>query len=154
MRIRIISPGKIKEKWLQAGIQEYVKRLGRYCRVSIVTVSDMPDSWPQEKAMAAEAEQILKHIRSQDLVVLLDLKGRHMASEAFAKTLDQWMVQGGSEIVFVIGGSNGLDSSLRERAQAAICLSSMTFTHQMTRLILLEQCYRAFRILRNEPYHK
>ena len=154
MQIKIITPGKIREKWLQSGIDEYKKRLSRYCGVSITIVPDTPDHWPQSKALQTEADRLLKHIKPQSLVIALDLKGRQYQSHQLAAAIDQWFRRGGSEIVFVIGGSNGLDKSVLDRAQETLCLSELTFTHQMARLILLEQCYRGFRILRNEPYHK
>jgi 23S rRNA (pseudouridine1915-N3)-methyltransferase len=154
MRIRVIAPGKIKEKWLKTGIDEYRKRLTRYCEVIIQELEDVPDSWPEEKALNEEAIRIMAKVKSQDYCVVLDLHGRQFDSKLFAANLQDWFIQGGSEIVFIIGGSNGLSPVVTKRAQVRLCLSEMTFTHQMTRLLLLEQCYRAFRINRNEPYHK
>lgn len=154
MQIQIISPGKVKEKWLQAGISEFVKRLSRYCTVTLHVVADTPDSWPVARALEKEAEQILRQIKPASYVVALDLNGQQSDSEQFSCMLMQWLEKGGSEVIFVIGGSNGLSRSVLDRAQDQLCLSRLTFTHQMARLILLEQCYRAFRIQRNEPYHK
>lgn len=152
--IKIICPGKIREKWLQLGIEEYIRRLSRYAKVSILQVDDVPDSWPLEKALLEEASRVMSRIKPQDFVIVLDLKGQEIDSVEFAGYMQEWLQTGGSEIVFVIGGSNGLSTELLNRSQQRLCLSKMTFTHQMTRLILLEQCYRAFRIDRNEPYHK
>ncbi len=154
MQIRVIATGKIKEKWLQAGIDEYKKRLSRYCKLAITTVPDTPDHWPAGKALQTEADLLLKQIKPQSFVIALDLQGSRYQSVQLAGAMDQWFTRGGSEIVFVIGGSNGLDRSVIDRAQETLCLSDLTFTHQMARMILLEQCYRGFRILRNEPYHK
>jgi 23S rRNA (pseudouridine1915-N3)-methyltransferase len=154
MKLQILSPGKVREPWLQAGIDEYVKRLGRYCQVRLVTVDDAPDSWPVEKAKDEEARRLLGRLKPQSFVVALDLAGEMTDSPGLARRLEGWLRDGGSEVVFVIGGSNGLAPLILERAQVRLCLSPMTFTHQMTRLILLEQCYRAFRILAGEPYHK
>ena len=152
--IKIICPGKIKEKWLLQGIEEYILRLSRYCEVNVCQVSDVPDSWPQEKALKLEAANILAKVNANDFCVSLDLKGKQYDSLSYAEKFDEWMVAGGSRIVFIIGGSNGLSSEILQRSQQRLCLSNMTYTHQMTRLLLLEQCYRAYRILRNEPYHK
>ncbi len=154
MRLTILSPGKVRETWLQAGIDEYVRRLSRYCQVSLVTVDDVPDSWPTAKALAEESHRLLSRIRPQTYVVALDLRGDQPDSPELARRLPDWLQAGGSEVCFVIGGSNGLAPAVLERAQARLCLSRLTFTHQMTRLILLEQCYRAFKIQSGEPYHK
>jgi 23S rRNA (pseudouridine1915-N3)-methyltransferase len=154
MRLTVVSPGKVRESWLQAGIDEYVKRLGRYCQVSLVIVDDVPDNWPTSKALEEEGRRLLAKIRPQAFLVALDLSGQQIDSLELARQLPAWLSEGGSEVVFVIGGSNGLAPTVLERAQFRLCLSKMTFTHQMTRLILLEQCYRAFRIASGEPYHK
>jgi 23S rRNA (pseudouridine1915-N3)-methyltransferase len=154
MRLTILSPGKIKETWLQAALDEYIHRLGRYCQVSLVTVDDLPDSWPAEKAREEEARRLLARIRPQSFVVALDLGGIQTDSLGLARLLADWFREGSSEVIFVIGGSNGLGPAVLNRAQAMLCLSRLTFTHQMSRLILLEQCYRAFRIISGDPYHK
>ena len=152
--IKIICPGKVREKWMQQGIEEYIRRLSRYAKVNITQVDDAPDSWPLEKALQEEASRIMAKIKLGDYVIALDLKGIQSDSVTFSGLIQDWLQIGGSEIIFVIGGSNGLASELLDRAQQKLCLSKMTFTHQMTRLVLLEQCYRAFKINRNEPYHK
>lgn len=154
MRLIILSPGKIREKWLQAGIDEYVKRLSRFTQVEFQIVDDVPDSWPVEKARDEEGRRLLARLRPQAFVVVLDLSGVQPDSPELARLLPDWLSRGGSEVVFVIGGSNGLAPSVIQRAQASLCLSRLTFTHQMSRLILLEQCYRAFKISAGEPYHK
>ena len=154
MRLIILSPGKIRESWLQAGIDEYVRRLSRYAQVIMQSVDDVPDSWPTARALEEEGRRLLSKLRPQSFVVALDLKGDQPDSQELSVCLQDWLRQGGSEIVFVIGGSNGLSPAVIQRSQARLCLSRMTFTHQMTRLLLLEQCYRAFRISGGEPYHK
>ncbi len=154
MKLRIISPGRVKDAWLQAGLDDYGKRLRRYSQVVFDLVNDAPDQLPLERALREEADRILGRIRSQDFVVLLDLGAAQMSSEQFAAQLMNWMEAGGSEVVFVIGGSRGLADEVRGRAQIRMAVSDMTFTHQMSRLLLLEQCYRAFRIVNNAPYHK
>lgn len=154
MRLVILCPGKIREPWLQAGVDEYIRRLSRYAQVSIQTVDDVPDSWPTAKALEEEGRRMLSKLRPQSFVVALDLKGQQPDSPELAKLLPEWLRLGGSEVVFIIGGSNGMAPEIIQRAQARLCLSRMTFTHQMTRLLLLEQCYRAFKIDAGEPYHK
>ncbi|MGI6299184.1 MAG: 23S rRNA (pseudouridine(1915)-N(3))-methyltransferase RlmH [Saccharofermentanales bacterium] len=157
MQLTIICPGRVREKWLADGISEYNLRLSRYASVRIVEVADFPDSMPVQKVLAAEAELILKalsKIRGQATVVALALDGMMLDSVSFSARLVEWFEQGGSDVVFLIGGSLGLHESVLARAQFRLALSPMTFTHQMTRLILLEQCYRAFRIHSGEPYHK
>lgn len=154
MRLIILSPGKVREPWLQAGIDEYVRRLSRYVQVSLQTVDDVPDSWPTARALEEEGRRLMNKLRPQSFVVALDLQGKQPDSPELAILLPEWFRQGGSEVVFVIGGSNGLAPEVLLRAQARLCLSRLTFTHQMTRLLLLEQCYRAFKIGAGEPYHK
>jgi len=157
MQLTIISPGRVREPWLSAGIAEFVKRLSRYATVRMIELPDAPDTLPIERILQDEGEQILKalaRIRAQSTIVALDLTGRPTDSVQFSARLGEWLERGGSEVVFLIGGSNGLHASVLARAQERLSLSPMTFTHQMTRLILLEQCYRAFRIRSGEPYHK
>jgi 23S rRNA (pseudouridine1915-N3)-methyltransferase len=154
MRIQIIAAGKVREPWLVDGIAEYSKRLSKYCTVEIIEVQDSPDTLPTDVALTREGEKILAQIRENALVVALDLHGKMYDSVAFSEELVRLLEAGGSSITFVIGGSNGLSPALLARSDKRICLSPMTFTHQMTRLILLEQCYRAFKIVRGERYHK
>ncbi len=154
MRLHIVAAGKIKEKWLADGISEYIKRLSRYCDVDITEVADSPDQLPRETALAKEGEKLLAQIKEGSYVLLLDLAGKMYSSEEFSRELIKAFDKGGAELTFVIGGSNGLAPEVIARADQRICLSPMTFTHQMTRLVLLEQCYRGFKIDRGEPYHK
>lgn len=154
VRLIILAPGKVRESWLQSGIDEYIRRLSRYAQIVLQTVDDVPDTWPTAKALEEEGRRLLSRLRPQSFVVALDLAGNQPDSPELARLLPDWLSQGGSEVVFVIGGSNGLAPAILQRAQARLCLSRMTFTHQMTRLLLLEQCYRAFKIGAGEPYHK
>ncbi len=157
MKITVIAPGRIREKWLASGIGEYVKRLSRYATVDIVEVPDFPDSLPVEQVLAQEGQGIVRALartRPQATVIALDIGARQVDSVTFSERLGDWLERGGSEVVFLIGGSNGLHPDLLARSSERLSLSQMTFTHQMTRMILLEQCYRAFRIRLNEPYHK
>ena len=154
MKVRIIAPGKIKEKWLSDGIAEYTKRLSRYCKTEIIEVADSPDSIPVDKALQREGELILGRIAKEDLVWVMDLHGKEPTSEDIASYMKEDFVKGGSVINVVIGGSNGLSPDVVKRADRRICLGKVTLTHQMTRLILLEQIYRGFKIINNEKYHK
>lgn len=159
MKIRIIAIGKIKEAYLKMGIEEYVKRLKPYTQLEIVEVndepvSDNPSDSQIEMVKNKEGEKVLKLLKEGDYVISLDLNKKQFTSPEFAKFIEDKMVTGGSFITFVIGGSYGLSDALKERANYAISLSNMTFLHQMTRLILLEQIYRAFKINHNEVYHK
>jgi 23S rRNA (pseudouridine1915-N3)-methyltransferase len=154
MKLQIIAAGKIREKWLQEGIAEYVKRLGKYCAVEIIEVPDSPDSLPLDTALQKEGEKMLAAIRENALVIAMDLHGKMLDSVTFSEELIRDFEKGGASVTFVIGGSNGFSPAVLARTDKRICLSPMTFTHQMTRLILLEQCYRAFKIRGGESYHK
>lgn len=159
MNIRIIAIGKIKEDYLKNGINEYLKRLQKYAKVEIVELIDssLPDNPNQsdiEKAKNQEGDRVLKILKPNDFVINLDMNKKEMESPDFANYLSKKFVEGGSRLTFVIGGSYGLSDKLKERANDALSLSKMTFLHQMTRLILLEQIYRAYKILNNEIYHK
>ena len=159
MEIRILSVGKIKEKYLTEGIAEYSKRLSRYTRLTFLQVPDekTPDNASEkenERIREIEGERLLRHIREQDFCVILAIDGRMPDSPELASMLGRWMVEGKSSLTFVIGGSLGLSPAVQKRADTSISFSRLTFPHQLMQLILLEQIYRAFRILNNEPYHK
>ncbi|MBO4494438.1 MAG: 23S rRNA (pseudouridine(1915)-N(3))-methyltransferase RlmH [Clostridiales bacterium] len=154
MKLRIVCAGKIKEKWLADGISEYVKRLSKYTRVEIVEVADSPDTLPTAQALDQEGKRMLSKIGAGDYVVVMDLHGKQMTSEEWAEHMISGFEKGGAELVIVIGGSCGLSPEVIARANERLCLSKMTFTHQMTRLIILEQVYRGFKIHNNEKYHK
>ena len=159
MNIRILSVGKIKEKYLRDGIAEYTKRLGRYCKVSFSQVGDekTPDgaSEAQEEAIRKiDGERLLKQIKDSDYVIALALDGKMMDSPTLASHLEKLAVQGNSTIDFVIGGSLGLSDEVLRRADEKLCFSLMTFPHQLMQIILLEQIYRSYRIINHEPYHK
>lgn len=159
MKITIISVGKLKEKYLIKGINEYAKRLGAYCTFNMIEVNDEPapehlSVANEQKVKAIEGERILERIASRDYVIALDLNGKQMTSEAFAADIEDKMIHGQSHITFVIGGSLGLSPAVIQRSQAQIAFGKMTYPHQLMRLILTEQIYRVFRIIRGEPYHK
>ena len=159
MKIRIIAIGKIKENYLKIGIDEYLKRIKPYSQIEIIEVNDEPiKDNPNESdieiAINKEGQKVLKLLKEGDYVINLDLNKKQLKSPEFARYLEEKLVQGQSQVTFIIGGSYGLSSELKKRANDSISLSEMTFLHQMTRLILLEQIYRAFKINRNETYHK
>lgn len=159
MNITIVSVGKLKEKYLKDAINEYSKRLTRYCKLNIIELPDekTPDNASEKEELLIkekEGQLILSKIKENSYVIAMDLKGKEITSEEFSKHLDNCGVLGNSNIVFVIGGSLGLSQEVKKRANYKLCFSKMTFPHQLFRVMLLEQIYRAFRISNNEPYHK
>ena len=159
MKISILTVGKIKEKYLRDAIAEYSKRLGRYCKLEIIEVSDekTPDNASETVEDAIrnkEGERLLKYIRDDAYLITLEIKGKQLTSEELAQKIDTLGVQGTSHIIFVIGGSLGLGEEVLKRSNYALSFSKMTFPHQLMRVILLEQIYRGFRIIHHEPYHK
>ena len=150
MYIRILCVGKLKEKYWSDGIDEYMKRLKNYCRITVDEIKESKTDDVEE-----EGKNILSRIEDGAYVIALEVKGRRLSSEDFSKKIEELMEDGRVKgIVFVIGGSEGLSENVRKRSDFALSFSDMTFPHQMMRVILLEQIYRSFRILRNEPYHK
>lgn len=159
MKITIIAVGKIKEKYFSAAIEEYVKRLGRYCRLELVEVPDekTPDGAGEGLELQIkrkEGECILQKIPDNAHVIALAIDGRALDSEELAAQMERWNVGGISHLVFLIGGSLGLSPEVLGRADYRLSFSRMTFPHQLMRVILLEQIYRSFRIRNHEPYHK
>lgn len=158
MKISIICVGKIKEKYFKMAIDEYIKRLSKYVKLSIIEVAD--EKAPENISLAdediikqKEAERILKNIKDE-YVIALCIDGNELDSISFSKFIQENMNKGVSNISFIIGGSLGLHKSIIDRADYKMSFSKMTFPHQLMRVILLEQIYRSQRILRNEPYHK
>ncbi|WP_085506596.1 23S rRNA (pseudouridine(1915)-N(3))-methyltransferase RlmH [Thalassobacillus devorans] len=159
MKITIVTVGKLKEKYLKQGIQEYVKRLGPYASVDIVEVADekAPENLSEadmKEVKKKEGERILAKINPDSYVITLEIEGQMLTSEKLAKKLDDLATYGKSKVAFVIGGSLGLSDEVLRRSDLGLSFSKMTFPHQLMRLILVEQIYRAFKINRNEPYHK
>ncbi|MFC3886328.1 23S rRNA (pseudouridine(1915)-N(3))-methyltransferase RlmH [Bacillus songklensis] len=159
MNISIITIGKLKEKYLKQGIEEYLKRLSIYAKVEIIELPDekAPENLSDlemDQVKQKEGERILSKISDDTHVIALAIEGKMKSSEELARDLDQLATYGKSKIAFIIGGSLGLSQDVMKRANASLSFSKMTFPHQLMRLILLEQVYRAFRINRNEPYHK
>ncbi len=159
MQIRIIAVGKIKEKYLQEGIAEYEKRLRPYTKLQVVelaeekrplSVSPANESIAKEK----EGDRILAAIPEGSIVITLDMRGQSWSSENLAGSFREWELSGQNQLVFVIGGDLGLSPVVLSRSNLCLSFSKMTFTHPIARLLLFEQVYRAFRILRGEPYHK
>ena len=156
MKIKIIALGKIKDKFLKDGIDEFLKRLTPYAAVEIAELQpiEIRDENLTEKILDQEGEKILSLIKPTDFVITLEIKGKQLSSEEFSQKIFEITNEGVSELVFVIGSSCGLSSLVSKRANFKLSLSKMTFLHQFTRLILIEQIYRAFKILNNETYHK
>ncbi len=159
MTIKICCVGKLKERYLVEAVGEYTKRLGRYAKVEMVQVADErtpedPSFAERELVLKKEGERLQKNIHPSDYCVALAIDGAMHSSESFAHFMDERMGGGDSRLCFVIGGSLGLSEKILQRANAKISFSKMTFPHQLMRVILLEQIYRGFRILRGEPYHK
>jgi 23S rRNA (pseudouridine1915-N3)-methyltransferase len=159
MKVTIIAVGKLKERYLKDGIAEYAKRLSRFCDLQMIEVDDeqAPESLSpaqEEQIKKKEAARISAKIKDGAYFIVLDVKGAKKSSEEFAAALQNCLTSGRSSITFIIGGSLGIDTDLVRKADLRLSLSDMTFPHQLTRLILLEQIFRAFKINNGETYHK
>ncbi|MDQ7111612.1 23S rRNA (pseudouridine(1915)-N(3))-methyltransferase RlmH [Staphylococcus simulans] len=159
MKITVLAVGKLKEKYWKQAIAEYQKRLSAYTKIEIIEVPDekAPENMSDkeiEQVKQKEGQRLLAKVKPQSTVITLEIKGNMLTSEGLAKNLQQRMVQGQSDFTFIIGGSNGLHQDVLNRSNYALSFSKMTFPHQMMRVILLEQVYRAFKIMRGEAYHK
>lgn len=156
MNIKIIAVGKIKEQYLKDAIKEYEKRLMSFCSFSVVEVvaEQINDESLCEKYKEIEADRILQNIKQNSYIITLEIKGKSFSSEAFAQKIKDISNEGINDVVFIIGGANGLHKKVGDIANLKISFSQMTFTHQMIRLLLIEQIYRAFKINANEPYHR
>ncbi|CEQ28807.1 23S rRNA (pseudouridine(1915)-N(3))-methyltransferase RlmH [Paraclostridium sordellii] len=159
MNITIISVGKLKEKYLKLGIEEFSKRLSKYCKLDIIELDDekCPENLSDkdmEIVKNKEGQKILLKIKNNSYVIALAIDGKNLSSEELADTISRLAVRGISHITFIIGGSLGLADEVLKRADYKLSFSKMTFPHQLMKLILLEQVYRSFRINNNEPYHK
>ena len=154
LTINIICIGKIKEKFFKDAIDEYSKRLSKYCKLNILELPDekIPDK-SNTSIKTKECDNIIKHIKKDSFIICLDLKGKCFSSEQFSKNIDNISMQS-SQITFVIGGSLGLTEKILNLSNQRICFSSMTFPHQLIRIFLLEQLFRAFKISNGETYHK
>lgn len=159
MNINIICVGKLKEKYLKEGMDEYIKRLNRYCNINIFEVEDeeVPEGLSlsdEEIIKNKEAVKIKRFIKPSSYTIALDILGKPLSSEEFSNFIEKLGVNGYSDITFIIGGSIGLSYEILDNVNFKMSFSKMTFPHQLMRLILLEQVYRGFKIIKNEPYHK
>lgn len=159
LHIDIICVGKIKEHYLKDAISEYTKRLSKYCSLSIIELSDeqVPNNLNDslaEKIKQVESNNILSHVKKDSYVICLDLKGKQYTSKEFSEKIDNIALNGNSSISFIIGGTLGVTEDLRKKSNEVICFSKMTFPHQLIRIFLLEQIFRAFKISNNETYHR
>ena len=159
LKVTLLTVGKVKEKYLRDGIDEYAKRLSRYCNLSILEMEDekTPDEaseTEEELIKKKEADRLFKYIKDDAYVIALAINGRQLDSPEFSKKIDSLGLSGKSNLTFIIGGSLGLHDSILKRADMLLSFSKMTFPHQLMRMIFLEQLYRAYRIMKNEPYHK
>lgn len=159
MNVRIIGVGKIKEKYIQQGIMEFEKRLKGYCNLEIIEVKDekSPENLSDKEmeiVKQKEGERILSKIPQNSYVISLEITGKQLSSEDLSKMMEDLMVNGINDITFLIGGSLGLSKEISEKSHFKLSFSKMTFPHQLARLMLVEQIYRAFKINHGEPYHK
>lgn len=159
MNIKIIAVGKIKEKYIQDGIREFTKRLSRYCTLEIIEIDDekAPENLSEKEmeiVKQREGERIIAKIPQNSFIISLEIQGRSLTSEELSKKIEDLMIDGVNDITFIIGGSLGLSDDVASKSNFKLSFSKMTFPHQLMRLILLEQIYRSWRIMRNEPYHK
>lgn len=159
MKITILCVGKLKEKFMRDAVSEYQKRLSRYIKLEVIETADekTPEHASEKEQNGIrdkEGERLIKHIKAEDYVIALAIDSPQYDSVAFSKKLEQYGITGKGNIVFVIGGSLGICESVLQRADERISFSKMTFPHQLMRVILLEQIYRGYRIMKNEPYHK
>ena len=159
MKITIICVGRLKEEYWEDAVKEYSKRIGKYAKLEIIELAD--EKTPENSSIAQdiqiknkEGQKILKTVKEGDFVITLEVLGSQLTSEGLADFFDKKMICGISKLTFIIGGSLGLSSEVIERSDYSLSFSCMTFPHQMMRVILLEQIYRAMKINKNEPYHK
>lgn len=154
MQIDLIVVGKLKEKSMQQMCNEYIKRLGSYCKLNVIELKDESNNLDQSMVMSREAEAINKVLDEKSYIIIMDIDGKQMTSEQFSTKIDEITTYDNSKLTFVIGGSLGIDPTIKAKANLRMSFSKMTFPHQLFRVMLLEQIYRQFRIARNEPYHK
>ena len=150
--IKILCVGKIKEKFFKEAILEYLKRISKYSKIEIIEVSDV-DLNNKDLNLEKERDNLLKYINDKDYIVTLEIEGKQLTSEEFSKTIDKTLINY-PNITFIIGGSYGIHNDIKNKSNLKLSFSKMTFPHQLFRIILLEQIYRAFKIIKNESYHK
>lgn len=154
MKLRLVAVGAKSPDWVNAGFLDYARRMPRECALELAEIAPANrKGWPTQRVLADEAERMLARLGSSDRVVALDVAGRTCSTEALAQRLDNWRMQGG-DVSFLIGGADGLDERCLGRADESMSLSAMTFPHQLVRVMLAEQLYRAWTILHGHPYHR
>jgi len=149
--IKIITVGKLKEKYFKDAVEEYLKRLSKYTKIDLIEVPD--EDFDIKKTLLKEKESILKYVSDKDYVVTLEIEGKELTSVELSKKLNDTLIQN-SDITFIIGGSYGLHEDIKKISNYALSFSKMTFPHQLFRIMLLEQIYRSYKIINNETYHK
>lgn len=154
MKIRIFAIGSIKEPWIKKGLDEFCKRIKRFSDIEICELQEFPDSYPIARILQKEEKEFRKRLSDKDYCIALDLKGKKMSSEGFAKFLSSAFEDGGSTVNFLIGGSNGFSEGTLMLCRKRVSMGDMTFPHQIARLLLTEQIFRAFKIIKGERYHK
>ena len=159
MKIKVVTVGKLKEKYLKDGIAEYSKRISRFAQLEMIELVDekTPDKASEsenQKILEIEGQRILSKVGDRDLVIVLAIEGKTFSSEEFSKQLEEASIKGFSTLTFIIGGSLGLSSSVKNRANLSVSFGRLTLPHQLMRLVLVEQIYRAFTIQQGSPYHK
>ena len=159
MKIKVVTVGKLKEKYLKDGIAEYSKRISRFAQLEMIELADekTPDKASEsenQKILEIEGQRILSKVGDRDFVIVLAIEGKTFSSEEFSKQLEEASIKGFSTLTFIIGGSLGLSSSVKNRANLSVSFGCLTLPHQLMRLVLVEQIYRAFTIQQGSPYHK
>ena len=159
MKIKVVTVGKLKEKYLKDGIAEYSKRISRFAKLEMIELADekTPDKASEsenQKILEIEGQRILSKVGDRDFVIVLAIEGKTFSSEEFSKQLEEASIKGFSTLTFIIGGSLGLSSSVKNRANLSVSFGRLTLPHQLMRLVLAEQIYRAFTIQQGSPYHK
>ena len=159
MKIKIVTVGKLKEKYLKDGIAEYSKRISRFAKLEMIELADekTPDNASEienQKILETEGARILSKVGERDFVLVLAIEGKTFSSEEFSKQLEEASIKGYSTLTFIIGGSLGLEPSVKNRANLSVSFGRLTLPHQLMRLVLVEQIYRAFTIQQGSPYHK
>ena len=159
MKIKVVTVGKLKEKYLKDGIAEYSKRISRFAKFEMIELADekTPDRASEsenQKILEIEGQRILSKVADRDFVIVLAIEGKTLSSEEFSKQLEEASIKGFSTLTFIIGGSLGLSQDVKKRANISVSFGRLTLPHQLMRLVLVEQIYRAFTIQQGSPYHK